>query len=349
MIDRRHSEVLADVVRTYIETGEPVSSRAISRRHAEPLSAATIRNVMADLEDEGYLYHPHTSAGRVPTSAGFRFFVQHIADAPAQLSERDREWIQRELSAATTPEEVMERASHVLASVTQGLGIVISPALSNMSVEHVRFILLPDSRIVVVLVTAGGLARDKVIRVDRAFTTEELDRTAAMLNAEYRGWTLQAIRAELKARLLRDRERYDQLAQLSSNALLLCDPKLLGEHAARELYIEGAAQIATAPEFASAEDLRDLLGAIEERTGLVDLLTGCIEAPEPVHVEIGVKGMDRAGPRLALVTAPYTWNEQMQGSVGILGPMRMHYERAITTVACVAQYFNQFVAGSRSS
>jgi heat-inducible transcriptional repressor len=218
-----------------------------------------------------------------------------------------------------------------------------------MAVEHVRFILLPDGRIVVVLVTAGGIARDKVIRVNRAFTAEELDRTAAMLNAEYHGWTLQTMRKDLKARLARDRERYDQLTLLSSNALLLCDPKLLGEEEGRELYVEGAAHIASAPEFESGQVLRGLLEAIEERTRLVELLTGCIEAPEPVHVEIGVKGMDQAGPRLALITAPYTWNEQMQGSVGILGPMRMHYERAITTVACVAQYFNQFLTGGRTS
>jgi heat-inducible transcriptional repressor len=346
MIDRRHSEILSDVVRAFIETGEPVSSRSISRRHAEPLSAATVRNVMADLEEEGFLCQPHTSAGRVPTSAGFRFFVQHIAEQPVQLSDKDREWIHHELSGARTPEEVMERASHVLASVTQGLGIVISPSVSNMAIEHVRFIPLPDGRIVVVLMSKGGITRDKVVRVPRTFPAGELDRTADMVNAQFRGWTLQAIRADLKARLARDRERYDQL---SSNALLLCDPKLLAEDAPRELYLEGAAQIATAPGLATPEEVRELLEAIEERTRLVELLTSCIEAPEPVHVEIGVRGMDRAGQRLSLVTAPYSWSEPMQGSLGILGPMRMHYERAITTVACVAQYFNTYLSGGRSS
>ena len=344
MIDRRHAEILADVVRTFIETGEPVSSRSISRRHLEHLSAATVRNVMADLEEEGYLCQPHTSAGRIPTSAGFRFFVQHVAGQPAQLSEKDREWIHLELSSATTPEEVMERASHVLASVTQGLGIVISPSLSAMAIEHVRFVPLPDGRIVVVLLSAGGMTRDKVIRVPRTFAAGELDRTANMVNSEYSGWTLQAIRADLKKRIARDRERFDEL---SSNALLLCDPKLLGEDAPRELYVEGAAQIATHPGLAAPEEVRELLNAIEERTHLVELLTSCIEAPEPVHVEIGVRGMDRAGQRLALVTAPYALNEPMQGSLGILGPMRMHYERAITTVACVAQYFNSYLSGGR--
>ena len=346
MIDRRHAEILADVVRTYIETGEPVSSRSISRRHAEQLSPATVRNVMADLEEEGYLAQPHTSAGRVPTTSGFRFFVQHIADQPSQLSEKDREHIHRELSSARTPEEVMERASHVLASVTQGLGIVISPSVSNMTIEHVRFIPLPDGRVVVVLLSAGGITRDKVVRVSRNIPADELDRTAAMVNAEFRGWTLQAIRADLRSRLVRDRERYDQL---SSNALMLCDPKLLGEDAPRELYLEGAAQIATAPGLAAPDEVRELLEAIEERTRLVELLTSCIEAPEPVHVEIGVPGMDRAGQRLALVTAPYGWNEPLQGSLGILGPMRMQYERAITTVACVAQYFSSYISGSRFS
>src|SRR6266849_1862742 len=126
----RNRQILSAIVRTYIETGEPVSSRAISRRHIESLSPATIRNVMADLEEEGYLYQPHTSAGRVPTSAGYRFFVQHVSQ-DAQLGKDERDWIHNELAAAETPEQVMERASHVLATVSQALGIVVSQVLSR--------------------------------------------------------------------------------------------------------------------------------------------------------------------------------------------------------------------------
>src|SRR5712692_12020975 len=143
--DKRSRQVLADIVRMFIETGEPVSSRAIAHRHADPLSSATIRNVMADLEEEGYLYQPHTSAGRVPTSAGYRFFVQHVSQ-DAQLGKDERDWIHNELAAAETPEQVMERASHVLATVSQALGIVVSPVLSRTVIEHVRFMLLPDGR-----------------------------------------------------------------------------------------------------------------------------------------------------------------------------------------------------------
>ena len=342
MNEKRNKEILADVVRTYIETGEPVSSRAISKRYSESLSTATIRNAMADLEEGGYLYQPHTSAGRVPTSAAYRFFVQQVSQ-DAQLPKDERDWIHNELSGAETPEQVMERASHVLAAVSHALGIVVSPALSRTAIEHVRFMLLPDGRVLVVLIASGGLTRDKVVRVDRDFTADELDRTADLLNRQYSGWTLEAIRRDLKANLARDRERYDRLR---SNALMLCDPRVIGEDAARQLYVEGAAQIATTPDIMAEADLRQLLVTIEERKRLVALLTTCIESPEPVHVEIGVKEMDRAGEHLALVTAPYSFNNQLQGSLGILGPMRMPYERAITTVACVAQYFSRFLSGS---
>ncbi len=334
---RRHQQILTDVVQTYIETGEPVSSRAIARRHTESLSPATIRNVMADLEDEGFLFQPHTSAGRVPTAAAYRFFVEQVS-SKASASPQDRQWIRRELASATTPEAVMERASHVLAAVSRGLGIIISPPLARTVVEHLRFLLLPEGRVLVVLVSNGGLTRDKVIRPERAFRQEELDRIADFLNRQYTGWTLEAIRADLQTQLAHDRERYDRLA---SDALLLCDPQLLGDDASRQIYVEGAAQFATGPEFANQEQLRELLETIEEKSRLIALLSGCIEAPEPVHVELGVKEMSDAGKHLALVSAPYTRNDQVQGTLGILGPMRMHYERVITAVAFMAQYFSE--------
>src|SRR5579872_1121684 len=160
---KRHQQILTDVVRHYIETGEPVSSRSISRRHSEPLSAATVRNVMADLEESGFLFQPHTSAGRVPTAAAYRFFVEQVA-AQATAAPEDLQYIRRELAAAETPEAVMERASHVLSAVSRGLGIFISPPLARAVMEHIRFLLLPDNRVLVVVVTDGSMTRDKLIR-----------------------------------------------------------------------------------------------------------------------------------------------------------------------------------------
>jgi heat-inducible transcriptional repressor len=339
---RRHQQILTDVVRVYIETGEPVSSRSIARRHSEPLSSATVRNVMADLEDGGYLYQPHTSAGRVPTAAAYRFFVEQVA-AQATASPEDRQWIRRELDSAQTPEAVMERASHVLAAVSRGLGIFISPPLARSVVEHVRFLLLPDTRVVIILVTAGGIARDKLIRPERAFRQEELDQIAAHLNSHYVGWTLEAMRADLRAQMERDREQYGRIA---GDALLLCDRAILGDSSERKVYVEGAAQIASSVEFTDQEQLRELLEAIEEKGRLIALLSGCIEAPEPVHVELGVDKMSAAGKHLALVSASYSSTDQGQGTLGILAPMRMHYERVITAVAFMAQFFSENQEGS---
>ncbi|HVO57502.1 MAG TPA: heat-inducible transcriptional repressor HrcA [Dongiaceae bacterium] len=335
--ERRNRQILADLVRTYIETGEPVSSRAISRRFEETLSTATIRNIMADLEDGGFLYQPHTSAGRVPTAAAYRFFAQEIA-SQATLSVEDREWIRREFAAAQSRAEITERAGHVLAEVSNGLGIVVSPPLGRTVLEHARLWLLPDGRVVVVLISPGGITRDKVLRPPRAFSQQELDATADFLNRRYSGWTLEAIRNDLLVKLATEREAYEGLLR---SALALCDPVVLGEETTPLVHVEGTAQIASAPEFANQAQLRELLSAIEEKHRLVTVLNACIDAPEPVLVQIGVKEISQAGENLALISAPYTRGDGVQGSLGVLGPTRMHYERAINAVAYVAQIFSE--------
>src|SRR6202030_2670054 len=244
--ERRNRQILADLVRTYIETGEPVSSRAISKRFEETLSTATIRNVMADLEDGGFLYQPHTSAGRVPTAAAYRFFAQEIA-SQATISVVDREWIQREMGGATSAAEITERAGHVLAEVSNGVGIIVSPPTGKTVMEHARMWLLPDGRVVVVLISTGGNTRDKIMRPARLFTQKELDATAEFLNRQYSGWVLEAIREDLLQKLANERERYEGIVQ---SALTLCDPAVFGEDLARQVHVEGTAQMIGAVDFA---------------------------------------------------------------------------------------------------
>src|SRR6266404_4440941 len=314
--ERRNRQILADIVRTYIESGEPVSSRAISARFEETLSTATIRNIMADLEDGGFLYQPHTSAGRVPTAAAYRFFAQEIA------------------SQAT----ITEGAGHVLAEVSNGLGIIVSPPMGKTVLEHARMWLLPDGRVVVVLISSGGNTRDKVLRPSRHFSQAELDATADFLNRHYSGWTLESIREDLLQKLANERERYEGIVQ---SALTLCGPAVFGDDLARQVHVEGTAQMVGAVDFTSQQQLRDLLEAIEEKHRLVTVLNACIETPEPVHVQIGVKEISERGENLALISAPYMRNDLVQGSLGVLGPTRMHYERAMTAVAYVAQLFSE--------
>ena len=334
--ERRNRQILADIVRAYIESGEPISSRAISARSEEILSTATIRNIMADLEEGGFLYQPHTSAGRVPTAAAYRFFAQEIA-SQATISTVDKDWIRREMGAPTSAAEITERAGHVLAEVSNGLGIIVSPPMGKTVLDHARMWLLPDGRVVVVLIS-GGNTRDKVLRPSRHFSQAELDATADFLNRHYSGWMLETIREDLLQKLANERERYEGLVQ---SALTLCDPAVFGDDLARQVHVEGTAQMVGAIDFASQAQLRDLLEAIEEKHRLVTVLNACIKTPEPVHVQIGVKEISERGENLALISAPYMRNDLVQGSLGVLGPTRMHYERAMTAVAYVAQLFSE--------
>ena len=242
------------------------------------------------------------------------------------------------MAAGTSAVELTERAGHVLAEVSKGIGIIVAPPFRKTVLEHARMWLLPDSRVVVVLISPGGNTRDKILRPARLFTQQELDATADFLNSHYTGWTLEAIRTDLLQKLATERERYEGIAR---SALTLCDPAILGEGPAQQVYVEGTAQIVGAPEFADQAQFRDLLSAIEEKHRLVTVLNACIETPEPVSVQIGIKEISEAGENIALISAPYSRHDMAQGSLGVLGPTRMHYERAITAVAYVAQLFSE--------
>jgi len=177
-----------------------------------------------------------------------------------------------------------------------------------------------------------------LLRPQRRFSQPELDATADFLNRHYSGWTLEAIRADLLQKLASERERYEGLI---SGALTLCDPVALGDESALHVHVEGTPQIVGTAEFANQAQLRDVLAAIEEKHRLVTMLNACIETPEPVHVQIGVKEISESGENLAVISAPYMRNDEVQGSLGVLGPARMHYERAMTAVAYVAQLFSE--------
>src|SRR5207237_7617844 len=198
--------------------------------------------------------------------------------AQASIPAVDREWIQREMGGATSAVEITERAGHVLAKVSTGLGFIVSPPLGKTVLEHARMWLLPDGRVVVVLISPGGNTRDKILRPNRLFTQGELDATADFLNRHYSGWTLDAIREDLLIKLATESERYEGLIQ---SALTLCDPATLEEGPARQIYVEGTAQIVGAQEFSSQAQMKELLEAIEEKHRLVSVLNACIDSPEP--------------------------------------------------------------------
>src|SRR5438128_1775483 len=333
ILDERSREILALLIKTHIAVGEPVGSRTIAKLSSEGLSAATVRNIMADLEEAGYLEQPHTSAGRVPTDQGYRFYVDHILEQ-THLSELDETTIQRGMLGGEWPnaEQLMARASHLLSDLSENVGIVISPSISRDLIKHIEFVRLSDGRILVITVSKVGLVQDRLVRVDEDFTQDELDRTARYVKANFSGMSLVAIRAELIRRMSEEKAIYDRLLQ---NAILLCERGLNDHHDSDpDVFVEGASNILTKPDFADTERMRELFRVFEEKSRLVKLLNGCVAATLTTSVGVRI-GAENNLPSLrgcAVITSPYSYGNQVVGSLGVVGPVRIEYARMINVV-----------------
>ncbi len=333
-LERRQREVLASLVRLHISSGLPVGSKAIAERLTEPLSAATIRNLMADLEEAGFLAQPHTSAGRIPTDKAYRFYVDHIAGR-APLGESTERYIDESLgSAEVSPDQLLARMSHVLAEVSENIGLVLGPPLEEKLLEHIRFILLPERRVLAVIVSKPDLVESRLIRIDEDVSQEELDRVSNYLSSEFRGWSLRAIRVEIFQRLEQMKATFDGL--LASVGKLFAWGALEGGDTGT-LFVEGTAKILSQPEFADARRVRELLAAFEEKVELARLLNTCLEGlGSGARIVIGRENPNAGMQQCAIVVAPFLYRDHALGAVGVVGPTRMHYDRAITAVEYVA-------------
>src|SRR5213595_2282075 len=235
-IGDREREILTAIVETFISTGEPVGSRIISRSSREGLSSATIRNVMADLADAGFLEQPHTSAGRVPSASAYRYYVEQLS-GKTQLSQTDENIIQDSLYGVSDVQDFMERTSHVLSLISRNVGVAVAASGPINALEHVCFSRLGDQKVLAVLVTKSGLVRDRVMRLD--LSQADLDAAARFINDNFRGWTLEAVRGEIARRLERERSEYDRL--MTSVEQLYKQGVLSGDESAQVIFVEGAA------------------------------------------------------------------------------------------------------------
>src|SRR5256886_16105586 len=207
-IGNREREILTAIVETFISTGEPVGSRTLARSNREGLSPASIRNVMADLSDSGFLEQPHTSSGRVPTTEAYRYYVEQIT-GKAKLAHEEESMISESLAGITDVQEFMERTSHVLSLISHNVGVTVATSGPKNALEHVYFSRLADQKVLAVLVTRSGLVRDRVLRLD--LPQSELDAAARFINENFRGWTMEALRTELARLLEQERSEYDRV------------------------------------------------------------------------------------------------------------------------------------------
>src|SRR6266705_2630441 len=323
--DSRRQAVLSAIIEEHFISGETVGSHVVSDKFASAAgwSSATIRNVMAELEELGLLQQPHTSAGRIPTDKGYRYYVDNLLDS-TRLSKTDLRAIESiGFGRHTTvrPDRLLEKASHVLSELSENVGIVVWPSLAENRLRHIRFVRLPDRRVLVVLVSNSNIVHDKVITLDEEFTQDELDRTARYLNVEFSGKSLLAIRAEI-IELLRERSLQD-------------------EEANAEVYLDGTSNILTKPEFSGAERIRELFRMFEEKSRLVKILNECISSQPSignVRVVIGRENVASSMKGCAVITTSYEVGGDVLGAIGVVGPMRIEYGRMMAMVNYLARF-----------
>src|SRR5436309_10428601 len=240
-IGEREREILTAIVETFIATGEPVGSRTLSRLNREGLSPASIRNVMADLSDAGYLEQPHTSAGRVPTPEAYRYYVEQLT-GEAHLSHESQTIIEDSFHGISDVQEFMERTSHVLSLVSRNVGVAIATSGPKNALEHVYFSRLADQKVLAVVITRSGLVRDRVLRMD--LPQADLDLAARYINENFRGWTIESMRSELSRRIEKERSEYDRL--MNSIEQLYKQGALAADQGSQMVFVEGAANLLAA-------------------------------------------------------------------------------------------------------
>jgi heat-inducible transcriptional repressor len=338
-IGPREREILTAIVETYISTGEPVGSRTLSRQNKDGLSPATIRNVMADLADTGFLEQPHTSAGRVPTPQAYRYYVDQIS-GKAMISPADQTLISDTLQGTVDVQEFLERTSHVLSLVSSGVGVAIGNAGPKNSLEHVYFSRQGNNRVLAVVVMKSGVVHDRMMRLESDLDQSDLNTAANYINENFRGWILSNVKAELGRRIDQERSEYDRL--MKSLEELYKSGALAADEPTKNIFVEGVANLVGNDQ--DRERLRELLKTLEEKERVAGLLSAYLDTrQEAVRVVIGLEDAVPEMRNFVLIGAPARVGDEMRGSLAVIGPTRMDYQHTITAVSYIAQLFDKLL------
>jgi heat-inducible transcriptional repressor len=323
----RDRAILKDVILTYILRAEPVSSRTVARHGAHGLSAASIRNVMADLEEFGFLLQPHTSAGRVPTPKAYHLYIQSMM-GPQQVPQEARRYIRESLREhGAGAEELVAVASHLLSELSHQVGIVLTPALAETVFLKVEFVPLTETRVLCVVVSSGGFVDNKVIETGDPIPREELVRISNYLNENFAGQTLRATREALLSKMGEERVQMDQLLALTIQ-LAHQGLDVAGEH---DVVLEGTTEVLNQPELADIQRVRRLFETFSEKARLAYMLSECMKGPG-VRVVIGEDSDLTSELDFSLVATNYRAGDHPVGTLGIFGPSRMDYQTVIPLV-----------------
>lgn len=339
MLDERSRQVLFAVIQCYVNTPGPVGSRVVTKKYSFGLSPATIRNIMSDLEEMGYLTQPHTSAGRVPTDTGYRYYVDSINAEEryvngvfaAELT-RKLELLRKDINA------FLDEAARMLSSLSHYVGITISPNSSTTTLSRIELIKYRDSRVAVVIFTDEGLIRNTVIQMDTDLSQRDLNRITSYINYQFSGRTLEEVRKVVAKELVKEKVLCDNLI---SEAMRICDAVF--SSAPGNIYISGLSEVLALPDFCNVDRIKELLKTIEDKHIIVRLLDKIAGAEGP-QVFIGSENSLDEMKSFSLVAATYREGKRPMGAVGIIGPTRMDYLQAISIVDLTAKYISEVLS-----
>ena len=339
----RDREILRDVILTHILSAEPVSSRSVAKRGRLGLSAATIRNVMADLEEWGYLMQPHTSAGRVPTSAAYHLFIGSMMEARA-VPDRERRYIQENLKGGSADsDQLVGTASHLLSELSTQVGIVVTPAMGETVLKAVDFIPVSGRKVLCVVVSSTGFIDNKVIETDEEVPREELVRISSYLTESFGGQTLRQIRERLLRMMVEEKAQMDRF--LARTLELARSGLSVGE--TQGVVVDGTSMLLAKPELSDMQRVRRMFEAFADKARLVKILNLCIQGGG-VRVLIGEDCDLTSELDFSVVATPYGVGDRPLGTLGIVGPSRMDYESVIPLVNFLGETLSRALADTFS-
>lgn len=339
-LPKRDQQVLEAVVNDYIQSGEPVGSRAVSKRYGLKVSSATIRNIMADLEDLGLLYQPHTSAGRVPTDRGLRLYLDSIMKFK-ELEKEERALIQKAFRESQGDiAELLRRTTRILSRFCGQAGVVLWPKLTMTRLKHIEFIRLRPNHVAVILIAKSGLVHHNFLDVDDDIRQDELDRYGRYVNELLQDVPLGEIKQRVLDEMHNEKILFDQLY---SRALAIAERAFETTLDNADVYIDGQTRLLNNPEFADVDRMRRILDAFEEKSRIIRLLDMTLRTTMGVSIILGPESELAELGEISLIASPYRRGDALLGVLGVIGPLRMDYSRIIPVVEFTACLLSQLL------
>jgi len=334
----RCQQILEAIIEEYIATAQPVGSKALTQNHGIKLSPASVRNVMAELEELGYLVSPHTSAGRIPTEKGYRFYVDTLLRV-SDLDSRQKDQIELQYrKQGLQMADMLREASRTLSSFSNYTGLVMIPRLTSTVFRHIEFVRLSSRQVLAVFVTQSGLVQNKLVKIDEELTASDLEQITNYLNRTMNGLSIQEVRAKIVAEMAKEKALYDHLLRRAftlSNAAL--DDETIGD-----VIIDGTSHFLEQPEFSDLQQMKRIVQAFEQKSLLVGLLDRGIDT-KGVQVVIGSETECSELAGCSLITAAYSGKRGTLGTLGVIGPNRMPYSNIIPIVDYTANLISRLL------